>query len=434
MAYLVAYYGVWLSLALVIGMLTAFACRPEPAAGDVSLLRPKDFVFAVWGLLFVALVQVSLGRLALYFESALLFFLAFVVGVGLIVASFGKISRDRIGWRLGAASVALVWVLANLDSARSLERDLRHSLGSLVARAGGDALFFEVSGRDVFLPVDMPDRFALADRIHRAAGVRVVWQTDALSPRASELRDRAIASAAARRAAYTLAEIDWARRAGEGRATAVGADQSVARRAADDHDDYDKTQKTAKDKIARDKIAEGRSANRSESVSVETPARLAPAAPIIWRAPIDPTLPAPSLAENMRAAEIPPEAAEPVKGDVSCRTALLEAAGSEKIRFEVASASVRSSAGPVLDKIAALLKRCPDVTLELGGHADSQGSTAENRALSLRRAQSVADYLGRSGVERRRLTSVGYGVERPLSSGDTPEGRAENRRVEFAVK
>jgi OOP family OmpA-OmpF porin len=52
----------------------------------------------------------------------------------------------------------------------------------------------------------------------------------------------------------------------------------------------------------------------------------------------------------------------------------------------------------------------------------------------LRRAQSVADRLARFGVERSRLTTVGYGAEQPLAPGDTPAARAENRRVEFAVR
>ncbi len=179
-------------------------------------------------------------------------------------------------------------------------------------------------------------------------------------------------------------------------------------------------------------VAEGRSANRPAVAALDTPA---PAAPILWKTPLDPTLPAPDAPDD-RKAPAPAEAPEVKANDdpSSCRTALTAVAASERIRFAVASAAVRDGAEPALDKLAALMKSCPDVTLEVGGHADSQGGIEENRNLSLRRAQSVADYLGRIGVERRRLSSVGYGAERPLVADDTPTSRAENRRVEFAVK
>lgn len=428
MTYFLAYYGIWLSMALLVGVLTGFACLQKDEAEDVRLLRRGDFLFALCLLLFVALVQVTLGRLALYFESAVFLFTAFLMGVGVVVAVYGRMSRDRLGWRLGASSVALIWLAANVAAARHLEADLEHRLGSLIARAGGDPLNFEVSGRDVFLPDDTPDRPALADRINRAAGVRLVWRVDALSPPAAELRDKAFAAAAARLAAHKAAEAAWAR----SQTTSVAAvaalhlpEPAVARQK--------EPRRGAKSRAAKDRVAEGRSADQLAFAAAETPA---PAAPITWKTPLDPTLPAPAAPDDGKA---PPPAAEVEEtgatGDSSsCRAALSAAAASERIRFAVASASVRDGAEPVLDKLAALLKDCPDATLEVEGHADSQGGTEENRTLSLRRAQSVADYLGRIGVERRRLSSVGYGAERPLVADDTPANRAENRRVEFAVK
>lgn len=437
MTYFVVYYGLWLSMALLVGILTGFACLQKDETEDVRLLRRRDFIFVLCFLLFVAVVQVSLGRFALYSESAVFILAAFLVGAGLVVAFYGKISRDRIGWTIGAASVALIWVAANAATARHLEADLEHTLGSLIERAGGDARNFEVSGRDVFLPLDMPDRAALADRINRMAGVRLVWRVDALSPRAAEARARVIASAAARQAANRAAEAAWARaRASSGAAVAalrgpeqIGAEQKEPGRGAKSRT---AKSKAARDQVARDPVAEGRSANRPAVAALDTPA---PAAPILWKTPLDPTLPAPDAPDD-RKAPAPAEAPEVKANDdpSSCRTALTAVAASERIRFAVASAAVRDGAEPALDKLAALMKSCPDVTLEVGGHANSQGGIEENRNLSLRRAQSVADYLGRIGVERRRLSSVGYGAERPLVADDTPTSRAENRRVEFAVK
>ncbi|PWB83249.1 MAG: hypothetical protein C3F11_07605 [Methylocystaceae bacterium] len=416
----IVHYGVWLSLAFVVGLLTALICLEKDTGG---LLRRTDFVPTLCILLFVAFTQVTLGKIALYAESAVLVLLAFLAGVGLIVAFLGRISRDHVGWKLGASSIALIWLAANVSVARDVEAELKHRLGSLVERAGGDSFNFEVSGRDVFLPADGTDQAALAERLRRAAGVRIVWRVDALSPQAAELRSRAIAAAAAARAARRAAEADWARRQTADVATAA-AERSGAKQK--------ESQPGAKQKSAKDAIAEGRSATpRPAAGTGETPVALPP---IVWKPPMDPTLAEashPDAGETSAALATTGAAKSPAP---VCRTALSAIAASEKIRFAVASASLRIGPEPVLDKLAELLKLCPDATLEIGGHTDSQGRDDENRSLSLRRAQAVVDYLGRLGVERARLLGVGYGAERPVAAGDTPKSRAENRRVEFAVK
>ena len=68
--------------------------------------------------------------------------------------------------------------------------------------------------------------------------------------------------------------------------------------------------------------------------------------------------------------------------------------------------------------------------IEIQGHTDSGGSAAFNESLSLRRAEAVRDYLVAQGVPIRRLRAVGYGERFPIASNSTPEGQAENRRVE----
>jgi outer membrane protein OmpA-like peptidoglycan-associated protein len=87
-----------------------------------------------------------------------------------------------------------------------------------------------------------------------------------------------------------------------------------------------------------------------------------------------------------------------------------------------------------LDKLIAVLKSCADVTVEIEGHTDSEGTPERNQGLSDRRAKSVVDYLERNGVEAKKVTAVGYGETRPLVPNDTPENRAKNRRIEFTVK
>jgi outer membrane protein OmpA-like peptidoglycan-associated protein len=71
--------------------------------------------------------------------------------------------------------------------------------------------------------------------------------------------------------------------------------------------------------------------------------------------------------------------------------------------------------------------------IEIGGHTDSEGSETHNNQLSQNRAKAVYDYLISNGVKAERLTYKGYGETMPISSNDTPEGRANNRRTEFKV-
>jgi outer membrane protein OmpA-like peptidoglycan-associated protein len=67
------------------------------------------------------------------------------------------------------------------------------------------------------------------------------------------------------------------------------------------------------------------------------------------------------------------------------------------------------------------------------GYTDSVGSASDNDALSLRRAQSVRDYLVTRGVPSEKATAEGKGASNPVASNSTPDGRAENRRVEIVV-
>jgi outer membrane protein OmpA-like peptidoglycan-associated protein len=77
----------------------------------------------------------------------------------------------------------------------------------------------------------------------------------------------------------------------------------------------------------------------------------------------------------------------------------------------------------VLDDVARSLLAYPEVRVEIQGHTDSGGSAAFNESLSLRRAESVRDYLVAQGVPMRRIRAVGYGERFPIASNSTPEGR-----------
>ena len=77
------------------------------------------------------------------------------------------------------------------------------------------------------------------------------------------------------------------------------------------------------------------------------------------------------------------------------------------ILFRLASAELDSASFETLDKLAEAAKSCPDMHIEVGGHASSEGSAEINQRLSLRRAQSVVDYLVTAGVDAAQLEPIG---------------------------
>lgn len=101
------------------------------------------------------------------------------------------------------------------------------------------------------------------------------------------------------------------------------------------------------------------------------------------------------------------------------------------INFESGSAALTPDSHPVLDQVIASMNSYPEVRLEIRGHTDSQGPAAFNLQLSQKRADSVRQYLINGGIAGDRLTAIGVGEEEPIASNATPEGRAQNRRIEF---
>jgi OOP family OmpA-OmpF porin len=104
------------------------------------------------------------------------------------------------------------------------------------------------------------------------------------------------------------------------------------------------------------------------------------------------------------------------------------------VNFDFDKATIRPDAKVILDEAAAILKRNPDVHVNVDGYTDSIGTKEYNQKLSERRAASVADYLSQQGVSRSNLTPRGFGEDNPVDSNKTKEGRAKNRRVELLVQ
>ena len=104
------------------------------------------------------------------------------------------------------------------------------------------------------------------------------------------------------------------------------------------------------------------------------------------------------------------------------------------IRFRTSSDEIEADSASVIADLAAVLRGCAAVKVEISGHTDNVGPPEFNKDLSQRRAQSVVKALEGRGIAADRMNAVGYGEERPIASNDTREGRAQNRRTEFVVK
>lgn len=107
---------------------------------------------------------------------------------------------------------------------------------------------------------------------------------------------------------------------------------------------------------------------------------------------------------------------------------------SSSVLFDFASDYLNESSYPLLDKIVGYISYDEKIELVISGHTDNIGPKTFNLGLSQRRAQSVADYFINKGIAKSRFQTKGYGFSKPKVSNDTPEGRSQNRRVEFTIK
>ena len=103
------------------------------------------------------------------------------------------------------------------------------------------------------------------------------------------------------------------------------------------------------------------------------------------------------------------------------------------VQFEFNSSKLTGDAKVVLQEVIEAMKKNPNVRLEIHGHSDNVGDPAYNITLSQERAQSVKDYMVQNGISANRLTTKGFGMNKPIASNSTPEGRALNRRIEFVI-
>ena len=101
------------------------------------------------------------------------------------------------------------------------------------------------------------------------------------------------------------------------------------------------------------------------------------------------------------------------------------------INFDIDKAIIKPESMGTLNMIVKILNQNPDLKFEVDGHTDNSGSSQHNLTLSQQRADAVKKQLQSMGIDSSRLKTKGFGDSKPISSNDSPEGKANNRRVEF---
>lgn len=103
----------------------------------------------------------------------------------------------------------------------------------------------------------------------------------------------------------------------------------------------------------------------------------------------------------------------------------------EGIVFASGKAAITAESEEILEKAYQTLKAYPDMEVQIQGYTDNTGSNSANMLLSERRAVAVRDYLVQKGIAANRITAKGFGPQSPVADNSTPEGRRQNRRIEF---
>jgi OmpA-OmpF porin, OOP family len=105
----------------------------------------------------------------------------------------------------------------------------------------------------------------------------------------------------------------------------------------------------------------------------------------------------------------------------------------DHVYFETAKWKLLPESSAQLDELVELMNKYPLMEIEIAGHTDDRGSDKDNQKLSENRTKSVYEYLVGKSIPKERMKYTGYGEAKPKADNGTPEGRSQNRRVEFVV-
>ena len=105
----------------------------------------------------------------------------------------------------------------------------------------------------------------------------------------------------------------------------------------------------------------------------------------------------------------------------------------DNLEFETGKAIIKESSFESLNALALLMNKRSSLKLNIDGHTDNTGSASINKTISLKRANAAKAYLEGRGVDGRRITTKGFGKDKPIATNNTAAGRAKNRRVEFLL-
>ncbi|HRZ96242.1 MAG TPA: OmpA family protein [Paludibacter sp.] len=101
------------------------------------------------------------------------------------------------------------------------------------------------------------------------------------------------------------------------------------------------------------------------------------------------------------------------------------------IKFDVNKATIKPESMGTINYVVKMMTDHPELKFSVEGHTDSDGDAAANQKLAEARAKAVVDAMVKAGISADQLTSKGWGESKPMTGNDTPEGKAQNRRVEF---
>jgi outer membrane protein OmpA-like peptidoglycan-associated protein len=452
MYYVVSQLWVVMLSVFIVGVLTAVLVRqPEERRWIAPWL--KWAILASMAAAAVATISAVVGRAGLYVESGLASFVAFLLGCFIGTRLTGGSLREHKGWALGLVPAIMIWLIGNAVMTPRVEADLKKRVGKAIEVAGGDPAKLEVAGRDVTLPEDAPNRPALIDATLDVDGVRLVTGVDKQKEASTERKEEKapaepetdVAPSDNRTDEITPAQSEAApgdsrvgetvppvsdAAPGDDRAdektppqpNVASGDNNARERVRSSQDGRVQQQEKAAPPVARQELAPA----APEAIPLNPPSAAAELAP---SRPLEPE----NLADHMRpVADVSKLPAAGGHDAAPCQAALSANLAKDKIKFGAGNAKIPFTSASVLDKIAAVLKRCPGTKFEIAVYPD--GKSGENAALAQKRAKRLVDYLEREGVEPGRLVGVGYGKRTSPRPSAGKGGGSANRNVEFLIK